>query len=63
MPYTLNRGIYISPFAYDKRKSDLSDYDRKLLGPLVKSYVGEDYYGWRAGFKPDGTWIFFISGD
>jgi hypothetical protein len=64
MPYTLNRGIYVWPFAYDKRKSDLSAYDRKLLGPaLLKSYVGEDYYGWRAGIEPDGSWSFFISGD
>ncbi len=63
MPYTLNRGIYIWPFAYDKRKSDLSAYDRGLLGPLVNSYVGQDYYGWRAGIKPDGSWSFFISGD
>jgi hypothetical protein len=63
MPYTLNRGIYVWPFAYDKRKSDLSAYDRKLLGPLVKSYAGQDYYGWRAGIKPDGSWIFFIAGD
>lgn len=63
MPYTLNRGIYVWPFAYDKRKGDLSAYDRGLLGPLVKRYVGEDYYGWRAGIKPDGSWIFFISGD
>jgi hypothetical protein len=38
-------------------------YERGLLGPLVKSYVGGDYYGWRAGFRPDGTWIFFIAGD
>jgi hypothetical protein len=63
MPYTLNRGLYVWPFAYDKRKSELTAYERGLLGPLVRSYVGEDYYGWRAGFKPDGTWIFFISGD
>ena len=63
MPYTLNRGIYVWPFAYDKRKTELSGYDRKLLGPLVTSYVGEDYYGWRAGIKPDGSWIFFAAGD
>ena len=63
MPYTLNRGIYVWPFAYDKRKTELSAYDRKLLGPLVASYVGQDYYGWRAGFRPDGKWIFFIAGD
>jgi len=63
MPYTLNRGIYVWPFAYDKRKSDLSAYDRKLLGAFAKSYVGQDYYGWRTGIKPDGSWSFFISGD
>jgi hypothetical protein len=63
MPYTLNRGLYVWPFAYDKRKSELTAYERGLLGPLIRSYVGEDYYGWRAGLKPGGTWIFFISGD
>ena len=63
MPYTLNRGLYVWPFAYDKRKSELTAYERRLLGPLVKSYVGEDYYGWRAGIRPDGKWIFFIAGD
>ena len=63
MPYTLNHGLYVWPFAYDKRKGDLTAYERGLLGPLVKSYVGQDYYGWRAGFRPDGKWIFFIAGD
>ena len=63
LPYTLNRGLYVWPFAYDKRKSDLTAHERGLLGPLAKSYVGEDYYGWRAGLKPDGSWVFFIAGD
>ena len=63
MPYTLNRGLYVWPFAYDKRKSELTAYERRLLGPLAKSYVGQDYYGWRAGIRPDGKWIFFIAGD
>jgi hypothetical protein len=63
MPYTLNRGLYVWPFAYDKRKGELTAYERRLLGPLVKSYVGGDYYGWRAGIRPDGKWIFFIAGD
>jgi hypothetical protein len=63
MPYTLNHGIYIWPFAYDKTKTDLTGYERQLLGPLVQSYVGGDYYGWRSGIKPDGSWIFFAAGD
>ena len=63
LPYTLNHGLYVWPFAHDKRKSDLTAYERKLLGPLVTSYAGQDYYGWRAGFTPDGKWIFFIAGD
>ena len=63
MPYTLNRGIYIWPFAYDKTKSELTAHERSLLGPLFKSYVGGDYYGWRAGIEPDGSWIFFVAGD
>jgi hypothetical protein len=62
MPYTLNRGLYVWPFAYDKQKKDLTAYERKLLGPLM-GYAGQDYYGWRAGIRPDGKLIFFIAGD
>jgi hypothetical protein len=63
MPYTLNHGLYVWPFAYDKTKPDLTAYERRLLGPFADSYVGANYFGWRAGIKPDGTWLFFISGD
>ena len=24
---------------------------------------GTGYLGWRAGIRPDGTWVFFVAGD
>jgi hypothetical protein len=63
LPYSLGQGHYVWPFAYGTPKSDLTSYERGLLGNLVTSYVGQDYYGWRSGIRPDGTWAFFVSGD
>ena len=63
LPYSLRQGIYVWPFAYGLAKSELTSYERSLLGDLVDSYAGQDYYGWRAGIRPDGTWIFFVRGD
>jgi hypothetical protein len=62
-PYSLRQGLYVWPFAYGTPKEELTEYERGLLGDLVDSYVGEDYYGWRSGIRPDGTWVFFVSGD
>jgi hypothetical protein len=68
MPYTLSRGYYYWPFAYDVADvADLSSHERELLaplGPLDKVFVeGTGYLGWRAGIAPDGTWVFFVAGD
>jgi hypothetical protein len=63
LPYSLRQGHYVWPFAYGTPKSELTEYERGLLGDLVTSYVGQDYYGWRSGIRPDGTWVFFVSGD
>jgi hypothetical protein len=68
MPYTLSRGIYVWPFAYDVAdRDDLSQHERELLeplGPLDTLFVeGTGYLGWRAGIEPDGTWVFFVAGD
>jgi hypothetical protein len=64
MPYTLYRGTYIWPFAYDKQPDELTDYERRLLGDLADDFGGgSGYLGWRAGIEPDGTWSFFIAGD
>ena len=68
MPYTLSRGFYFWPFAYDVADvDDLSPHERKLLaplGPLDRLFVkGTGYLGWRAGIAPDGTWAFFVAGD
>jgi hypothetical protein len=63
LPYSLRQGLYVWPFAYGTAKGELTEYERGLLGDLVTSYVGEDYYGWRSGIRPDGAWVFFVSGD
>jgi hypothetical protein len=63
LPYSLRQGLYVWPFAYGTPKNELTEYERGLLGDLAKLYVGQDYYGWRSGIRPDGTWVFFVSGD
>ena len=68
MPYTLSRGVYYWPFAYDVASiDDLTAHERELLaplGPLESVFVeGTGYVGWRAGIDPDGTWVLFVSGD
>lgn len=64
MPYTLSRGTYVWPFAYDKQAEELTEHERKLLGDLAETFVPETgYLGWRAGIEPDGTWSFFVAGD
>ncbi len=63
LPYTLHRGVYVWPFAFDTPAGELTAYERELLGPLGESYAGDSYLGWRAGIEPDGDWIFFVAGD
>jgi hypothetical protein len=66
LPYTLSRGIYVWPFAYDKTAADITQYEATLLKriPPGNTAVGpEGYLGWRAGILPDGSWIFFVAGD
>ncbi|MGH2995081.1 MAG: hypothetical protein ACRDON_00875 [Gaiellaceae bacterium] len=64
MPYTLSRGTYVWPFAYDKQADELTDHEREILGDLAETFLPDTgYLGWRAGIEPDGTWSFFIAGD
>jgi hypothetical protein len=66
LPYTLTNGIYVWPFAYGKRLSELSAHERELLGNLIPDLEVEgdiEYLGWRAGITPSGRWIFFAAGD
>ena len=65
LPYTLSTGHYVWPFAYDKTGDQLTDYERRLLGDLLPGgTIGDTgYLGWRAGFQPDGSWVFFVAGD
>ena len=69
LPYTLYRGVYTWPFAFDKQRDDLSAYDRNLLRSVGGEDLSDDfgvgtgYLGWRVGIEPDGDWVFFIAGD
>lgn len=68
MPYTLSRGYYVWPFAYDVASaSDLSAHERELLAPLggldTLFFEGTGYLGWRAGIDPNGIWAFYVAGD
>lgn len=67
MPYTLSRGLYVWPFAYDRTIDEITDYERELLSALppdAAAFIPDGgYLGWRAGIDPDGDWVFFVSGD
>ena len=68
MPYVLSRGYYVWPWAYTVESAgDLSEHEVELLTPLGPPSrlfpAGSGYFGWRAGFEPDGTWAFFVAGD
>jgi hypothetical protein len=64
MPYTLYRGTYVWPFAYDKQPDELTAYERRILGNFADDFgAGSGYLGWRAGIERDGRWAFFIAGD
>lgn len=68
MPYTLSRGYYVWPFAYDVASADdLSAHERELLAPLgglnTLFVEGTGYLGWRTGIDPNGVWTFFVAGD
>jgi hypothetical protein len=66
LPYTFSRGLYVWPFAYDKTTDEITQYEATLLKkiPPDGATVGpEGYLDWRAGILPDGSWIYFVSGD
>ena len=68
LPYTLSRGLYVWPFAYDLSRADeLTAHERALLeqlGGADRVFVpGTGYLGWRAAIEPDGDWVFFVAGD
>jgi hypothetical protein len=68
LPYTLSRGLYVWPFAYDLSRADeLTAHERTLLERLGGAdgvfVPGTGYLGWRAGIEPDGDWVFFVAGD
>ena len=69
LPYTTERGIYVWPFAFDRDLSTLSSAERAMLHTILtprelrEMQRFTDYIGWRVGIRPDGRWIYFVSGD
>ena len=63
LPYDVAQGHYVWPFAYSLRRPEMTPYERELLGDLARTYVGDSYFGYRAGINPDGDWVFFVAGD
>lgn len=69
MPYATERGIYVWPFAFNRDLKTLTSAERAMLHTimtprelqLMERFDG--YIGWRAGIRPDGRWIYFVSGD
>lgn len=62
-------GVYSFPEAAEKPPSEWTEGD---MAPLREIYSAQEldrlrrqdsYYGWRVGIEPDGTWVFFVSGD
>jgi len=63
LPYTLAQGNYVWPWVYTVQATDLTDYEKQLLGEFADDFAGQTYLGYRVGIAPDGTWIFFVAGD
>lgn len=66
LPYTLSRGIFVWPFAYDKTPDEITAYEQQLLSRIpdgAKTVGPEGYLGWRARIRPDSRWVFYVTGD
>ena len=69
LPPTLERGVYVWPFAFDAQADELTAHERELLSAVGGADLSDDfapgagYVGWRAGIEPRGEWIFFVAGD
>jgi hypothetical protein len=69
MPFTTERGIFVWPFAFNKDLRTLTAAERAMLHTIMtprelrsmEEFGG--YIDWRAGIRPDGRWIYFVSGD
>jgi len=44
------------PAAVETKRAEILRADDVTVGP-------QGYLGWRAGILPDGSWIYFVSGD
>jgi hypothetical protein len=69
LPYTMVRGIYVWPFAFDRDPKQLTEEELELLSTFAtpreiqgwREFGG--YIDWRAGIERNGDWVFFVAGD
>ena len=66
LPYTLSGGVYVWPFAFSNSPAEITRYEERLLRRIPAGAVTlspQGYLGWRAGIRPDGSWIYLVAGD
>jgi hypothetical protein len=69
LPYTLYRGIYVWPFAFDRDPRRLTGDELEQLSTFATQREIEGwrqfggYIGYRAGIERDGDWVFYVAGD
>ena len=64
MPYTLSRGLYFWPFAYDVASiDDLTAHERELLAPLGPLESSSSRARDTSAGARVGAWVFFVAGD
>jgi hypothetical protein len=69
LPPARTEGIYVWPFAYDRRPASLTAEERRSLRSVASPAEIEgwieagSYLGWRVGITADGRWTFFVAGD
>jgi hypothetical protein len=69
LPYTKVGDRYVWPFAYDRDPASFTDDELEMLSRVASPEEMHQwkefgsYFGWRAGIRSDGSWIFFVAGD
>ena len=67
LPFVVENGFYNWPSAFQRRPKERDWqalrglYTSGQIASMRRSGIG--YFGYRAGFKPNGDWVFFVSGD
>ena len=67
LPFARTEGFYAWPSAHREKPSDAdwkalrALYPQSTIDRMRRGGIG--YFGWRVGIRPDGNWMYFISGD